>query len=274
MTTPVSTALDGVARRDAVERRLPGKARPAEEVLREYREFNAKRRERINSILWPFWAPDPDGFFRWRVKLDCGCITEVMTHGEDSPPDEQRWLDHVGRAWLPAGQSLCSHPDSPPAPYREIREWTSRREVSFPADPIEPPDWADEKSWAVLRREVPSTSAFWTVTLACGHVTEIVADLDWKPADGPHRVTAARQQEMTKEFEKFWATQPGGQSEREREHTKRMLVPRKPAPKPPTPPSRVALERQLRRVDAEAARLRERLAQLDTAEQAGVDGDR
>jgi hypothetical protein len=47
--------------------------------LREYEEFNARRRKRIPAVLWPFWAPDPDQFYRWRVQLDCGCIREVMT---------------------------------------------------------------------------------------------------------------------------------------------------------------------------------------------------
>lgn len=44
------------------------------------------------------------------------------------------------------------------------------------------------------------------------------------------------------------------------------LVPRKPEPKPPTPPSRASLERWLRQAEAEAGRLRDQLAQLDTPE--------
>jgi hypothetical protein len=50
----------------AVLRRPPGKARPREDVLREYRDLNAKRRSRIPAPLWPFWAPDPDEYYRWR----------------------------------------------------------------------------------------------------------------------------------------------------------------------------------------------------------------
>jgi hypothetical protein len=63
----------------AVIRRLPGRARPREEVLREYQESNAKVRRNIPAVLWDFLAPDPDQFYRWRVQLDCGCIKELLT---------------------------------------------------------------------------------------------------------------------------------------------------------------------------------------------------
>ena len=150
----------------------------------------------------------------------------------------------------------------------------------------------------MLRHNEPHTSAFWTVTLSCGHVTDVVApDLGWKPADGPSRVSASRLQEMTTEFEELWAEQPDAQPPREREHTQRMLtegwpspspkhlcytcphariivacqrigwlVPRPPEPKPPKmpkPPSRASLKRQLRQVEAQADELRRQLAQLD-----------
>jgi len=265
--------------------------------LREYQDLNAKRRSRIPAVLWPFWAPGPEEFYRWRVQLDCGCIAEVLTRGKEDLPSESRWPDAVSEASLPAAQMLCWHEDSPPAPYRDIAEWGDRREVSFPADPAEPPDWADPQTWAVLRHAEPHTSAFWTVTLSCGHVTDVVSELGWKPADGLRRVSAKRLQAMIAEFEEFWASDPDGQDRREREHTKRMLaegwpsparehlchacpqvrfivafqrtgwlVPRKPERKLPKPPSRASLERRLRQVEAEAARLRDQLAQLDPPE--------
>jgi hypothetical protein len=75
--------------------------------------------------------------------------------------------------------------------------------------PAEAPDWADAETWAVLRHDEPHTSAFWTVTLSCGHITDVVApDLGWEPADGSGRVSASRLREMTTELEKFWAEQP------------------------------------------------------------------
>ncbi|GAA0915226.1 hypothetical protein [Virgisporangium aurantiacum] len=301
---PVSQTLSGEDNsRRAVERRLPGRARPAHDVLREYNEFNAKRRQRIPSILWIFVAPDPDGCYRWRVQLDCDCVTEVLTGGDDPPPSDHHWLDPVHQQRLPTGQLSCKHDDSPPAPYRQITERSDRREVSFPADPIEPPDWTDADTWAVVRRDKPHSKAFWTVALACGHVTEVPTDLTWKPTDGPRRVGPERQRKMTTEFEAFWATQPDGQSKQEQEHTRRMLadgwpmprpeqlcyrcpdarlivayqrvgwlVPRKTLSTPPKQPSRAALQRRLERTQAEADRLRQQLAQLDTDKHANAAG--
>lgn len=218
----------------AVPRRLPGKAKPRKEVLREYEEFNAKRRARIRqAVLWQFWAPDPEEFYRWRVQLDCGCVSEVMTRGEEDLPSERQWLDHVHSAWLPKGQMLCPHDDALPSPYRDIVEWGERREVTIPADPVEPPEYFfDAKLWARIRHDEPRNSAFWRVTLSCGHVTEVPTHLDWKPAEGPRRVSLQRQQEMTAEFEEFWATEPSGQDEHAREHTKRMLADGWPLPEP------------------------------------------
>jgi hypothetical protein len=273
-------------------------------VLREYRDLNAKRRSRIPAPLWPFWAPDPDEYYRWRVQLDCGCITEVLTWGPDRRPDDTQWPDPVCGTRLPARQMLCTHEDSPPAPYREIAAWGDCRELTFPADSAEPPDWADAETWAVLRHDEPHTSAFWTVTLSCGHVTEVaVSNLGWKPADGPSRVSAGRLREMTTEFEEFWVEQPDAQKPREREHMKRMLaegwpspspehlcyacpqaraivacqrigwlVPRAPEPKPPKPPSRASLQQRLRQAEAQADGLRRQLAQLDAPAKQQRDG--
>ena len=288
----------------AVLRRLPGKARPREDVRREYRDLNAERRSRIPAPLWPFWAPDPDEYYRWRVQLDCRCITEVLTWGPDRRPDDAQWPDPVCGERLPARQMLCTHEDSPPGPYREIAAWGGRRELTFPADPAEPPDWADTETWAVLRHDEPHTSAFWTVTLSCGHVAEVaVSDLGWKPADGPSRVGAGRLREMTREFEEFWAEQPDAQKPRERERMQRMLaegwpspssehlcytcpqarvivacqrigwlVPRTPEPKPPKPPSRASLQQRLRQAEAQADELRRQLAQLDAPAKQQRDG--
>ncbi|MGP4111340.1 hypothetical protein ACTWP5_10530 [Streptomyces sp. 4N509B] len=258
--------------------------------MQEYNELNAKRRDRLPAPLWVLLAPDPDEFYRWRVQLDCGCIIEVWTSGKEKLPAERQWSDPVHKAWLPAGQTFCHHDDAPTAPYRDITEWGDRREVAFPADPVEPRHGLDPETWALIRHDEPHTSAFWTVTLACGHVTEVATDVEWKPADGPKRVSAERLRKMIAEFE----ADPGREGEREHEHEKRMLtegwprpapehlcytcprarsivayqrigwlVPRKPEPKPPKPPSRATLERRLKEAEAETERLREQLTQLD-----------
>ena len=57
----------------AVIRRLPGRARPREEVLREYQESNAKVRKNIPAVLWDFMAPDPD-------RLPVACPTQLRLH--------------------------------------------------------------------------------------------------------------------------------------------------------------------------------------------------
>ena len=287
-----------------VQMRLPGRPRPAQDALDEYNDHNARRRIGIPSVLWVFFAPNPDTMHRWRIKLDCGCITEVLTHGEDHAPAGRQWLDYRSRA-LPTDQFLCRHDDAPPPPYRQITEWTTRRTITFPADPVDPPDWADKQTWATRRHDQPFTRASWTVTLSCGHSTDVLTDPAWKPADGPHRVTTKRQREMTAEFEEYWASYPDEQNERDREHLRRLLAagwPRPdpeqlcylcpaartivayqrvgplvgpdPAPRPRRPPSRETMRRTLRMFESEAQRLRDRLAELDAEEQTGADGDR
>ncbi|MEU4396762.1 hypothetical protein [Kribbella sp. NPDC023855] len=291
--------LAGVdTQRRAVLRRLPGKARPARETLEEYNRHNDERRRHIPNALWSFFAPSPDKLYRWRVQLDCECVVEVLTSGKDSRPDEQRWRDPVSSALLPCGQISCWHDAAPPAPYREIIDWGDRRLVSFEADPVEPPDWAGEEIWAALRRDEPRRSAFWTVTLSCGHVTDAVCDPAWKPSDGPKLASIERTREMKRQFEEYWSTHPGEQDERERMHWERMLqqrwprpspealcstcthvrqvvacqragwlVPRMPQPEQPKPPSKEALRRRLKKAEAEAARLRSQLAEIDGEDQ-------
>jgi hypothetical protein len=60
-------------------RRLPGAARPRAEVLREYENEVRQRRSNLPidmRILGDIFFPDPEKLYRWRIQLDCGCITE------------------------------------------------------------------------------------------------------------------------------------------------------------------------------------------------------
>ncbi len=286
----------------AVARRLPGRAKRRTDVLREYEKFNADRRKGIPPVLWPFLAPDPDQYYRWRVQLDCACITELMTPGDCTPPSERQWRAPRDGEALPPGQVYCRHDEAAHAPYREIIEWGERREVSFPADPVETPEWADAEVWAVIRHDEAHTSAFWKVTLACGHIEEVVAPtLGWKPDDGPRLAEATRVKQMIEEFERLLVSAPTLEPEHQREHTRRMLaagwpipspelscytcphahmivvyqrvgwlIPRNGAPKPecPPPPPRTVLEHRLRRAEAEAERLRAQLAGHDEGQDA------
>ncbi|WP_033818277.1 hypothetical protein [Kitasatospora sp. MBT63] len=280
----------------AVKRRLPGRARRRTDVLREYEKLNAEQRSHVPSVLWPFLAPDADRHYRWRVELSCGCITELLTYGDRTPPHERRW----GTGWngqpLPPGQLYCKHDESDPVPYREITEWKDRREVAFPPDPTEPPEWITTEVWAVLRHDKPRTEAFWTVQLECGHSTEVVApSIGWKPEHGPCVADPVRVREMADEFDQASAADLAYLATLDGQHMRRMiaagwpsprpeqrcsvcvhartiiayqavgwLVPRGTVPEQPTaPPARDALERRLRRAEADAERLRAQLARID-----------
>lgn len=287
----------------AVLRSLPGRAKSRKEALREFEEANAELRERLPSVLRALMVPEAEPCYRWRVQLDCGCINEVLTLGKERLPSERQWRGPEWE-WLQNGQMLCCHEHAPPAEYRDIVEWGERRERTFPADPVEPRHGMDPQTWALIRHDEPHTSAFWKVTLTCGHTTDIVApELRWKPEDGPRRCSAKRVKEMTKECEEFWASNPTGQDSRERDHMRRMLsqgwpspgpeclcytcpyvhwivayqrvgwlVPRKAVPKQQQsskPPTRDGLKRRLRQAEAEAERLRSQLARLERDSHAG-----
>lgn len=214
----------------AIARRLPGKAKAQAEMLRDYEEFNTERRKRISAALWPFLAPGPNELYRWRVQLTCGCVHEVLTVGDSVLPAERRWPDPVHHSSLPPGQLWCWHDDAASEQYQRIVEWGARRERTFPADPMEPRYDMDKETWAKIRRDSPQTSAFWTVSLLCGHAAEVCTDCDWRPVDGPKKVTAERQREMIAEFEQLCATDRDGRSDREREHMRRELTAGWPRP--------------------------------------------
>jgi hypothetical protein len=194
-----------------------------------------------------------------------------MTRGDERLPADSKVIDPISRAWLPEGQVFC-HDGAhrlEPSPYREIAERGERREMTFPVDPVEPPDLAAAEIWMHLRHDEPHTAAFWAVTLACGHVSEVSSGTGWRPADGPRRVSAETEglREMIADFEATGAEGPDWG--REHGHMSRMLaagwpipetetacyacprarpvvayertgwlVPRKPVPKPPKTPRR------------------------------------
>ncbi|MEU4351743.1 MULTISPECIES: hypothetical protein [unclassified Streptomyces] len=279
----------------AVLRSLPGRARPRKEALQEYEQESARLGEGLPAGLGALLVPEAEQLYRWRIQLDCGCIHEVWTRGEEDLPSERR-RHGPEQEQLQKGQMLCVHDDGPPARYQNIVEWGERTEHTFPADPVEPRHGLSPQEWAAMRHDKPHTRAFWKVTLACGHITDTIApSLEWKPADGPRLTDADRVAEMTEEFEEFWASNPTGQSPREREHTRRVLaqgwprpepeelcytcrwvrwimayqrigwlIPRAKQPQRQQPPSRATLERRLRQMEAEAKQLRTQLAQLDS----------
>lgn len=271
---------------EAVECRLPGRARPGRAALQEYEEWRAALRQRLMKrdllALMPLYAPEPDRVYRWRIRLDCGCITEALTFGNKHP----------------AGQRRCEHDDDPLAPYRAISTWDERREVVLEADPVDPPSYwedLDEALWEKMRHPEPRTCAFWRVTLACGHRTDAVAPgLSWQPADGPRLVPPKRLKEMIEEFEDH-QSEPRTEAHGKvlDEHTARMLNQGWPSPQPETscfecrsarfitafqrvgclrPAAKTAsptvtdsdgLQRKLQAAEAKVAKLRAQLGQFD-----------
>jgi hypothetical protein len=291
-----------------VIRRLPGQPRPREKALQEYQEVIDKIRKNLAHILWDFFAPGPEGHYRWRVQLDCGCIREPFTLGEDKLPTQTTYRgDQLYFSKLKPGQMLCVEDEhARPQPYQGIVKWEKRREITFPADPVESryPE-IDQETWAKMRHTVPHTKAFWTVTLSCGHRSEVCTDAEWKPEDGPRRVSPERLQEMTADSEEYWTAHPDAEHEREREHDRRMLaqgwpmpqtetlcfvcsrvrqivacervgwlVPRsKRKPTRPKQPSKAGLQRRLQQAEKEAAQLREQLARLQEKQAEDEPGD-
>lgn len=218
--------------------KIPGRARPRAQALREFEENVTKLRLGCNPVLWPIFVPDAKDMYRWRLQLECGCIHEVYTRGKDRFPDEGTRRDPITRHNLPAGEFWCSnnHGDAV-STYRDIVEWIDRKVREIPADSEEPIDEEiDADTCARIRRTEPCTMAFWKVRLNCGHVYESVAtDVSWKPGDTPKRFSAEHTDAARAMFEKAWAEEEGGgwpEEGPERDHIRRMLDLRWPRPEP------------------------------------------
>ena len=275
--------------------RIPGRARPRTEALREARDQVRRQREGMEPALWSLFAPGPEKHYRWRVQLDCDCIVELYTYGEYQLPHEASWLHPSTGFCLPKGQVPCYHPSDEPAPYRLITKWIRRREMTFPADPTECPSDKDPVVWEIIHSNEPRTSAFWTVELECGHTVEVCASVGWDPAEEPMKISGKRQAEMTAEIEELWRDDPppSKREAQDRDHHRRMLAQGWPMPFPerdcwsclsarrivayqavgwlvprPKPvaapaPNKAGIQRRLEKAEAEAQRLRKQLKELD-----------
>ncbi|MFE4456825.1 hypothetical protein ACFROC_05635 [Nocardia tengchongensis] len=153
------------------------------------------------------------------------------------------FLDAAGRHGLPEGQMACCSDrtgDERPRHFQQIVDWVKRREVAFPADPVEPPDYLADLDlkygmWSKIRKDQPVTRALWEVELACGHFGETSApSLAWRPGDPPTTVSEERAAEMTAEWEEHYAVTPlsWSDTEADRAHRRRMLALRWPTPEP------------------------------------------
>jgi len=288
----------------AVKRCLPGEAEPRVTALAAYERARvhvvAGLTDRRAVARAPYTAPAPEDLFRWRVQLDCGCIHELLTFGDDKAPHEHQWRDDVHFNLLPAGQLMCWHEDqSRSVPYRDITEWGERKDES--PDPADHPDERDELAVkrAERRRRPPVR---WDVTLSCGHTGQVnVEDVDWTPADGPVRRSVSPEElahentrldadlaegddgdahlvEMVEHARRWWSDgcpRPGTEALCHACDEARQIVAYEPvgwlvarpgAQAGHAEQTRAAVARRLRAAEREAAELRERLATLDAVQ--------
>jgi hypothetical protein len=145
----------------------------------------------------PYWY-SPDHWYRWLVRLDCGCVTEALTFGDESPPPEHRYHpNHVLGDPPLSAQAWILHPD-------KLRGACIFKDAEnpFPRGCCEPPGliwcaahggklpWRDVVQWidrtAGQERESGKPYASWTVKLSCGHCySSNISDVGWSPGMPP-----------------------------------------------------------------------------------------
>jgi hypothetical protein len=188
----------------ARRRGLPAPEDPVDMVA----AYNQRHHEVLvggsKGVLWDVLMPGLDTVYEWRIELDCGCVRQEFTGGEDSGRPErllsgcdEYLIGHGLR--LPAGQRRCACRGLiyPNGPVREILEWVDRdRDVKT----LEPLVGGGKKVTDGHRY------VSWYVVLDCGHVATVTTDPDWKPADGflPRGVMRDRR-EMEKTFREVHA---------------------------------------------------------------------
>lgn len=240
------------------------------------------------GLLKDILVPKLAELTRWKLQLDCGCITEAFTARNKLPHESQ-----VRGAWssLNAGERECFvHGDHDIEHHRRIVSWGKRLD-DLPPDPVQRPKdrdyWTPELSAKVRCRH---PRAVWKVTLSCGHTNEArVDDLDWTPNDGHTRREIPEDEfaEVLGRIEEMRRSPVGGNFD----FLERSLRDGKPEPQveegcitccyvqrivayqsmgpllranqePPQPDPKAALQRRLDAAEHEAARLRQELTDL------------
>jgi len=320
-----------------VERKLPGEPVAREELVRDYDDW---KRENLlegpgRAALFDLLVPRPEETYQWRVELDCGCIRDAVTHGDDvasllaksdsyhfsmqkpsqreiaeatkqmneeisedlkakrdgdEPPIRPKRPNIRGRDKLPPGQWLCQYNRECPryrshgGPVRDIVGWARRRDDLHTMEPL-------EIDGRVIR---PAKEyALWDVVLECGHFHQERTDPKWKSEDGiGHKRASKKWRGLEEMLEMVAKGDPD-----EEEYWRRVYAENHPepvpftrchtcaclrsvvayervgwlAPKPkpikpvkPKPPRRQTIERRLRKLESEAAQLREQLENLRT----------
>ncbi|WP_155981262.1 hypothetical protein [Nocardia sp. BMG111209] len=269
------------------------------------KEFNANRQQQRDRVpadlveIWELRMSKAEDLVRWRVRLDCGCVKELLLHGDMHSPLEVVWPSSIlTDGDLQLGEIEHVHKGTTDS-YRETIEWGESRTVDRPADAVEPPHYlsGEPDFWAKTRHPEPRTIALWSATLECGHHTEVpVEDVDWRPSDGPViTLTDEERQSRLPDFDQLVAEASTESLRVIYEHVRRMvaaglpepaperrcgtcryahrvvscepngwLVPSTPLKKPKaTTPSRASLKKKLKDAEATASNLRKQLAELD-----------
>lgn len=174
--------------------------KPRDAVLSQYMDHNRTDIERN-----PFWY-SPDNWYRWLVRLDCGCITETLTREDIDPPTEHvfseslgelpiyktTWILHPPRITFKDGTiypregprcaldmyarpvKTCPYGFCYPAGYL----WCAAHGDVPPMREIT--EWLHRKQeYHHDNRDKPYSS--WKVRLSCGHCGHASSDVEWSP---------------------------------------------------------------------------------------------
>ena len=201
--------------------------------------------------------------------------------GEEPVPDPRRPLVS-GEERLPNGQFLCHSPDctryQQGGPVRDIVSWIRRRDNLYVSEPLV----IDGKT---IRGE--KQQAVWDVLLSCDHFGHQTAEPDWDPKEGPRHHKGKKRRGLDDMLEVVAQGDPDKENYWRRMYAEDHPEPApfvycytcprirsivayqrigwlEPKPKPvkPKPPPRKTLERRLKKLEADAADLRERLKNL------------
>jgi hypothetical protein len=206
----------------------------------------------------------------------------AKVNGSDLPEESER-PSIYGKARLRGGQLLCHDPKctryrSHGGPVRDIVEWVRLRDKLYVSEPL-------EIDGETIRGA--QDYAVWDVVLTCGHFKQEHTSPGWNPKNGPAHRNNDKRRALDEVLEVIAKGDPD-----EEAYWRRMYAENHPDPAPftrchtcacirtitayqrvgwlatkkalpkPTPPPRKTLERRLRKIEAEAAQLREQLEGL------------
>jgi hypothetical protein len=146
----------------------PAHRSPPEQLVRQYEDWrwrNAKAGPG-QAAIFDLLVPKPEDTYQWRIQLNCGCIRDVVTHGDALERLLQRsdkYYHWHSEEQLPEGQWLCHDPKCPQhrltgGPVRDIVEWRKRHDDLHCFEPMEIDGETIGK---------PHDDAVWDVLLSC-----------------------------------------------------------------------------------------------------------